>query len=232
MSYRKKRFETLKTVLIWIWFIIFVLLCLLYPVALGDDPLISLKVPIIVTVLWFLSIIIYCVISSRINKKKRKEIEERTIVIHDQLGDFSIDPVLDDKFDGHIKWCDEENCGVYLEKDPGTEATAVKTLEILHRLCENMQDWEQRLKEYSADNSDINDEGMIEIWGGGYGENEEEPHAITKEEYMKRISICFIDISIDGELFFMYDLDGMFTDHSEAICANISGEIYESKLWG
>ena len=41
-----------------------------------------------------------------------------------------------------------------------------------------------------------------------------------------------MDISPNGDIYFDYSLDDMFTDHGEGIFANISGEIFSAGLQG
>ena len=75
-----------------------------------------------------------------------------------------------------------------------------------------------------------NKDGMVEIWGDWDEESEAEP--ITKDEFLSRISIGFIHINPVDEIYFDYNLDGMFTDHGYGIYANFSSEILSFGLEG
>lgn len=227
---RKKHIpEGLKDFMLWVWFIIFIVLHFILLPFSAAYPVAKKSALIIVGIWWGLTIS-FGVITGFIDRRNQKKIRERTVVINDELGVFSIDPVKDDCFSGTINWLDSEECYVHLERDSSDEATAVKTLKILHKLCGNMPEWDRRLKEYSAENAEVNEDKMIEIWGSG-NETEEEC-IITKEEYISRMSLGIIHISTDGDILFLFELDGMFTDHAMAIRANISGEISDEGLWG
>ena len=102
--------------------------------------------------------------------------------------------------------------------------------EYLRKIAAKADDWDKKIREYVAD--DMSDEaGMVEIWGDSMN-SDDDVSLITREEFLSRISIGFIDIEPNGDIFFDYDLDGMFTDHGMGIDANISGEILSCSLWG
>lgn len=160
----------------------------------------------------------------------KREPKIEPVIIHDSLGDFSLEIKKKLRiFQGKIDWCGEE-CMVYLEADGDELLTAHQSLEILHKLTENAHDWDKRLKEYSADQKADENE-MIEIWSN-HGDFESDVQPITKEKYISRMSLSFMDISANGNIYFDYDLDGMFTDHGEGIAAMISGEICSAGLQG
>lgn len=159
-------------------------------------------------------------------RKPKKEI----IIIQDSFGEFTLDPNKKyPQFHGMINWCGE-TCYVYLEPDGNDVFTAEQSLAVLHRLMEQAEDWDRRLKAYSAEQKAEKD-GLVHIWGSPDQLNEDVP-PITKEEYISRMSLCLLDIMADGNLYFDFSLDDMFTDHGEGIDAVIDGQICSAGLQG
>lgn len=152
------------------------------------------------------------------------------LVIHDELGTFIMkDPVNDRSYSGEISWLGE-NVYVDLYCSSDGSHTADIALGNLRRLVENADDWDKKVREYIAD--DMSDEdGTVEIWGDDE-DDEDDVSQITREEFLSRISAGFINIYPNGDIFFDYNLDEMFTDHGMGVSADISGEISSCGLWG
>ena len=158
-------------------------------------------------------------------KKKSKP-----IIINDELGTFILkNPKKDKLYRGKIKWLDDD-VYVSLHCDSVDSITANIALENLRKIAAKAEDWDKRIRKCIADNKSDKD-GMVEIWGDSM-DTDDDISQITKEEFLSRISIGFIHIYPNGEIFFDYDMDGMFTDHGMGIDANISGEISSCGLWG
>lgn len=153
------------------------------------------------------------------------------LVIHDELGTFvQKDPGKDKAYSGEVSWLGE-NVYVDLYCDSDGSQTADIALGNLRKLVDNADDWDKKIRKYIAD--DMSDEdGMVEIWGDDEDTDEDDVSQITREEFLSRISVGFINIYPDGEIFFDYNMDEMFSDHGMGVNADISGEISSCGLWG
>lgn len=118
---------------------------------------------------------------------------------------------------------------VFLETDGEGITTADAALQALHVFAEDVRKWDAEIKKSAADEF-AREDGMIETWGGC--EDDSEGEVISKEEFMRRIEMNFIQFYRDGSLFFDYSLDDMFTDHGLGVNADISGRIFSCALWG
>ena len=88
---------------------------------------------------------------------------------------------------------------------------ADKSLEILCKIAENATEWDKKLRQYGADEFS-DDNGMIEIWGNDENNNDSLPQTITKDEFINRISLGFMWIYPDGEVYFDLDLNKLNID--------------------
>ena len=147
------------------------------------------------------------------------------VVIHDSLGTFTLNRK---NYEGEVK-LPECEITVFLETDGEEKTTAFASLQSLRAFVKNAADWDERIRQFAADDFAGKD-GTIEIWGDCDGNNE--GGIISKDEFMRRISMNFIQFYADGSLFFDYDLDEMFTDHGLGVHAHISGRIESCALWG
>ena len=162
-------------------------------------------------------------IFKRFNKKPEP------IVINDELGTFTLkNPEKDKFYDGTVNWLGVD-VGVSLRLDSSDSLTADITLKNLHEIVAQAADWDKKLRQYAVEDM-CDEDGLIEIWGDWDEEDEASP--ITKEEFLSRISLGFMHVYPNDEIYFDYDLDGMFTDHGLGIFANTSGEILSSGLQG
>lgn len=161
--------------------------------------------------------------------KKKYEPDPDPLVIKDSLGTFILtDSGRKNSYCGEVELLGI-SVSVYLETDGNDEKTAFASLQSLRAFVKNAAGWDAEIKRFAADEFAGRD-GTIEIWGDCDGNNEGE--IISKDEFMRRISMNFIQFYKDGSLFFDYDLDDMFTDHGLGIHANISGSIESCALWG
>lgn len=150
------------------------------------------------------------------------------LVIHDELGTFTLKrPNQDTDYEGTINWLGAE-ASVSLEIDSRERLTADTALENLRRIAASAAEWDRKIRQFAAEDMADSD-GRIEIWeedgNGDYSR-------ITKEEFIRRISIGFIHIYADETIFFYYNPDEMFTDHGLGIRAMVSGEILSSEICG
>lgn len=163
-------------------------------------------------------------------KNKEQTAKPVPIVITNELGSFTNAKLRElRQFEGEVDWCGK-TVTVFLGNDSDESETIDKASDILRKLLDNADEWDKKLKEYSADDLCESD-GLIHIWGS-CEQFEDDVKPVTKKEYMERISLGFMDISPNGDIYFDYDLDEMFTDHGMGINANISGEIFSSGLEG
>ncbi len=161
--------------------------------------------------------------------KSRQKSRPAPLVIQDVLGAFTLsEPDKQDSYSGEIA-LPVGRVTVYLETDGNEEKTANAALQSLRAFVRNAADWDARIRQFAADDFAGKD-GTIEIWGGCDGSDE--GAVISKEKFMRRISMNFIQFYRDGSLFFDYDLDDMFTDHGLGVHAHISGGIESCALWG
>lgn len=160
----------------------------------------------------------------------RRAPKKPLVVIQDTFGEFTLDPNRNyPKFEGSVNWCGDI-CSVYLEPDDDEAFTAKQALSVLHRLMEQAENLDRRLKAYSAEEK-AEEDGLVHIWGSPDQLNEDVP-PITKEEYISRMSMGFLHVMADGSLYFDFCLDEMFTDHGEGIDAMIDGTICSAGLQG
>ena len=99
----------------------------------------------------------------------------------------------------------------------------------LHTFVQKVEEWDAAIKKFAADDFAKKD-GTIETWGSCDSDSEDE--IISKEEFMRRITMNFIQFYRDGSIFLDYDLDDMYTDHGLGVDADISGKIESCALWG
>ena len=150
------------------------------------------------------------------------------IVINDALGSF----ILEEKYklyEGKINWLGQD-VSVSLHCDNVDSLTANITLENLRKIMAKAADWDKKLRQSAVEDM-AGEDGMIEIWGDEMDSDDNIP-PITAEEFLSRISLSFMHIYPNGEIYFDYDLDGMFTDHGLGIYADISGENLSPRLMG
>lgn len=157
-----------------------------------------------------------------------KEPKPEPIIITNNLGSFTYYEKTN-QFEGSVEWCGD-TLDVFLEPDEGEMLSINASLEHLRNLLVHAQEWEQKLKAHSADEMAESD-GLIHIWGSPEQLQDDLP-PITKKEYMERMSLGFFQVYANGDIYFDYNLDDMFTDHGMGIQANISGEIFSAGLEG
>ena len=163
-----------------------------------------------------------------LGKNKRKP-EPEPLVIEDELGTFTLsDPEKYHSYSGDTEMLGR-SVTVFLETDDDGQTTADAALRHLHSFAANAAGWDEKIKKFAADDFAEQD-GTIETWGGC--ESDSEGEVISKEEFIRRISLNFVQFYRDGSLFLDYSLDDMFTDHGLGVNADISGKIESCALWG
>ncbi len=155
-----------------------------------------------------------------LNKRKPKP---EPLVIEDELGTFTLDK---ENFCGDVT-LPGRKISVFLQTDGDGQTTADAALKSLHTFVQKVEEWDAAIKKFAADDFAKKD-GTIETWGSCDSEGE----IISKEEFMRRITMNFIQFYRDGSIFLDYDLDDMYTDHGLGVDADISGKIESCALWG
>lgn len=168
------------------------------------------------------------------NRQKPRQAKNGSVVINDELGTFTLERFGKEAyiFEGEITMLGEE-VGITLHSDTDNPLTANTALENLRKIVADADNWDKMLKEYIADDMSEED-GTVEIWGDGnnFDKASDDILTVTREEFIKRISIAFIHLYPNNEVYFDYDLDEMFTDHGMGITANMSKEVLSCGLFG
>ncbi len=152
----------------------------------------------------------------------------KPLVIQDALGTFTLQNPAKDKFyKGTIQWLGTA-APVRLEPDDPETLRADAALENLREIVNHAAEWDRNIRQYAAEEM-AEEDGMIETW---QETADGSPLAVTKEEFIRRISMGFIYIHAGGDVFFDYGLDDMFTDHGLEIHAHIPGGIEYCGIWG
>ena len=157
-----------------------------------------------------------------LNKRKPKP---EPLVIEDELGTFTLDK---ENFCGDVT-LPGRKISVFLQTDGDGQTTADAALKSLHTFVQKVEEWDAAIKKFAADDFAKKD-GTIETWGSCDSDSEGE--IISKEKFMRRITMNFIQFYRDGSIFLDYDLDDMYTDHGLGVDADISGKIESCALWG
>lgn len=157
---------------------------------------------------------------------KKSETKPEPLVMEDELGRFALEK--ENAYWGEVEMLGRK-VSVCLETDGDGQTTAGKALGSLHTFAPKVKWWDDEIKKFAADDF-AGDDGMIETWGGC--DDDSEGEIISKEEFMRRMELNFIQFYSDGGIFLDYDLDEMFTDHGLGVNADISGSILSCALWG
>lgn len=147
------------------------------------------------------------------------------VILHvDGIGDFEWKRYRTcSSFDGKISWCGQM-VDVELESDgPGTK-TANRAIAVLHRIYPMQHELTQEVFHKCAENLAGND-GLIETW------QKKLPY-ITKEEFLKKLSVSLIYIFQDGSVDIEIGLDEMFAEHAMNVEITPEGEIVVNGLIG
>ncbi len=150
--------------------------------------------------------------------KRIKTEHRKPVVIRHVLGEFTLDSG-DNRFEGQIAYLGER-CLVYLEVREG-ETTAELQLNKLSELCENLADWDKRVKAYASDE-------LLETaneWRG------EEP-GLTREQFSQELGIPVLTVGADGRVEAVFENDAIFGGHFIVIDINENGEFTRAGIEG
>lgn len=123
------------------------------------------------------------------------------------------------RFIGELDYLGEK-CDVFLHVSDD-DISAENHIKKLDEIFSDLSAFDSKVKEFAAE------ELLNDVW-----EADEDGKEITKEDFMKRMGTPSIDIEKDGSMCFMYDSDGMFTDHSITISISSNGDFEEAGIEG
>lgn len=157
--------------------------------------------------------------------KAKKERPERIkaehrkpVVIRHALGEFTLDRSYH-WFEGRIDYLGEE-CPVHLEVREG-ETTAEVQLNKLSGLCENLANWDKRVKAYASDE-------LLET-ANEWREGESE---LTREQFSQELGIPMITVDADGRVEAVFGNDAIFGGHFIVIDMDESGAFTRAEIEG
>jgi len=117
--------------------------------------------------------------------------------------------------------CDEIRITMECDSDDPTRAD--KSAEVLHRIFDDIDATERKIFGAIAD-AVTDKDGNIEVWSC------DSPN-ISREDFMKRLSIIVINIDGSGAELYI-DLDDMFTDHAYTAYMDSDGNVRAGDLVG
>lgn len=116
-----------------------------------------------------------------------------------------------------------DEISVCMECDSEDPTKADKSAIMLHKIFDDIDASERKIFAAIADDL-AGEDGSIETW-------EDERSSISKEDFMKRLSIGVINIDDSGAELFI-DLDDMFTDHAYTAFIDNDGNVSAGDLMG
>lgn len=138
-----------------------------------------------------------------------KDYQREVFIEVDGCEKLILDKSLD-LFSGDGIWNGEECC-INLDSDGDGLETADLALETLQELMTNCQTWDQKAREYAA--NELTD--LANDWA------EEDDIEITNEDFRKRLEISEVCASPDGDFELFYDDGDMFYGHVIIVSGNI-----------
>ena len=129
-----------------------------------------------------------------------------------------------------ITWDDNAKCTdaeIELDCDKDNPKTASAATAHLLKIMQNKSDFTSKVFTAIADHL-ADENGMIETWEG---ESQGDVH-ITRDEFIKRLSLTFIYIDVNGSGSVLVNLDGMFTDHGYEVFFGADGTFEANGLMG
>ncbi len=142
-------------------------------------------------------------------------------IVDEKLGKFDLNKDYG-MFEGSIKWLDED-VSVFLEVDKDDEETWTEVMDILRMLHGQQEQKDLEFKTYAS-------EELTELANDWL---EDENQVITKDDFIKRISLSEFSISYDGGSFTAYfQDDDMFYGHVVSVYGNIEDGLESADIEG
>ncbi len=142
-------------------------------------------------------------------------------IVDEKLGKFDLNKDYA-MFEGSIKWLGEE-VSVLLEVDVDDKETWTEVMDILRMLHEQQEQKDIEFRNFAG-------EKLTELANKWL---EDENQEITKNDFIKRISLSELSISFDGGSFTAYyDDDDMFYGHVVSVYGNINDGLKSATIEG
>lgn len=141
------------------------------------------------------------------------------VSIEDSAGTFRLDRKYN-WFEGQIDWQGSPR-KILLDKDSNSD-TADRALQTLHLFLEDVEKWDQNLRDYAA-------RQLTELANDWRQEN---IPMITQKAFAKRIGLPEFWIHKDGSFEVEYEDDNMFYGHWVVVYGDANGELKEATIEG
>ena len=146
---------------------------------------------------------------------------QKDVVIHpDGCGELKLDKSLG-LFSGSGIF-NQQECLIHLDKDEESE-TANNALHSLKVLLDDSCQWDLKAKQYAAQS--LTD--LANDWADEEGDDE-----ISEEDFIKRISISEVCVSLDGDFELFYDDGDLFYGHVIIVSGNIESGFEDADIAG
>ena len=116
----------------------------------------------------------------------------------------------------------QQECLIHLDKDEESE-TANNALHSLKVLLDDSCQWDLKAKQYAAQS--LTD--LANDWADEEGDDE-----ISEEDFIKRISISEVCVSLDGDFELFYDDGDLFYGHVIIVSGNIESGFEDADIAG
>lgn len=127
---------------------------------------------------------------------------QKPVILKDPaLGEFNLNKNYS-CFEGYTDWLGEE-VSLMMDVDQEDETTWNKALEHVHTLTENQKEWDEKFRDFAADE-------LTELANDWL---EEEGEEITEEDFKKRIQLSELSLTFEGEYVAYYNDDDLFWGH-------------------
>ncbi|MEI0799504.1 DUF2262 domain-containing protein [Brachyspira intermedia] len=137
----------------------------------------------------------------------------------EELGDFELDKSIN-MFNKNIEW-DNNNISISFENID--EEVNKKSVDIIKKIFANKKDIEKKLKDYISEN-------LIED-ANSWNDDDDKPN-ISKEEFVKLITLTSINIIYEDNITFYFDDGDIFSGHVIAVDSDYDFNFAEPYIIG
>lgn len=136
---------------------------------------------------------------------------QKPVIIHPiGCGELLLDKSMG-TFEGDCQW-NGEKCKIYLDVDEEGANTAKNAVISLAKLLSDSEIWDDKARKLAASE-------LVEV--ANDWQQEEDAVEITKEYFVKQLTISSLSISANGNLEIFYDDDDMFLGHEISVRGDI-----------
>lgn len=133
------------------------------------------------------------------------------------LGKLVLEKTID-MFTNECNWLDE-NCLLYLETDEDDGKTCNAALAFAHTMFNDQQNFDEAMRSFACDN-------LLDDANSWIEDDDEQsklyPDGLSREDFIKRISLSELSIDSDGSYSAYYDDDDIFWGHVIIVEGSIS----------